>query len=351
MFAPIRLFSQLAEAIKLSQSPLLQDRQLSVIIFDHMFEINIFNLVKYSFENRSSGIGPLEQKAILYKYDSVLKQAKKFGYITEDDEALLNFNHGIRNQLYHQGSDKPAETKLAISIYIYLIRKHKSLLTADTSYLRRIGGEGYEFADFGQGLPEDIYGHIDTEEYINNTFDYLVTTIPKWDKFQDLAFSYFEDRFQYIESRIDVIQKLHKNFNFYEAVSYGEDKNIFPLFYQYQLTGRKPKSINNILIISAFIREHEMEIIKIQTSKERDRVSKNLFTKFKSEYKHKYPYSLDLDRKRKTNSKLKNATIGAAVKTFAHLVKDTKFLYLDSKFAAMTLDGLAMSMEDHSRQN
>src|SRR5689334_18147487 len=131
MYTLNRMLIELNNAIKFAKSSLPQEMQIAIIIFDHLIEIVLFNAVKSAFEwgvefsiAQNINLDSKTRRNTLYKYDSVIKFAKKLNYLDNQDEPLLTFTHNIRNDIYHKGDVKIDNTILALVIYFYFIKKN-----------------------------------------------------------------------------------------------------------------------------------------------------------------------------------------------------------------------------------
>jgi hypothetical protein len=355
MFIHNRLLIEMNNAIRLSKSELPQEKQMAVIIFDHMIEIVLFNAVKAAFEwptgkRLNVPLDSKTRKAALQKYDSVIKFAKKLGFLTEQDEHLLHFTHAIRNEIYHKGKTELDNTILALTIYFYFVAHNKPILTK-TNGLTSIGSEpGYEPIDFGQGLPDDPFErYINSQEYVSKAFDYLVSTMPKLGRFRDLASEYCITVIEEIEQNIEYIKTSMKWMNFYAALATSNISETAPVFTEYATKNRKPKNIDSILLSSEFLRLHEDALDDLDTKSGRFRHSKRMLGFYKRGKKQTYPHWVNMERLKARTEKLKKERIEVAIQNFGSINEALEKLHLDSSFAAIMFSGYEMELYDRYR--
>ena len=344
-------------AIKLSKSLLPQEKQIAVIIFDHLIEIVLFNAVKTAFEwgaplsiSEDINFDSKTRKSTLYKYDSVIKFAKKLQYLDNQDESLLTFNHNIRNELYHKGDEKIDNTILALIIYFHFIKKNKKFLTSKQRLTKISGENGYELIDFGQGLKsDDPMFFLDTSKYINDAFDYLTNSFPDLGKFQDLASEYLIKTIKEIEYDIEYVNSTYKSINFYDALSTSTCGDTAPIFKEFSRKKRKPKSIDSILLTSSFFRIYEDRLNDLSLKSERYSQSKKFLKFSRKGKKGKYSNWVNLSSLKARAHKLKNEEIEIAIQNFNGMNNNIKELLIDLGFATAILSGYEMFLYDLSR--
>ncbi|MBN8878038.1 MAG: hypothetical protein J0I32_10865 [Sphingobacteriales bacterium] len=355
MFVLNRFFVALDNAIRLSQSDLPQEKQIAVILFDHMIEIVLFNAVRASFEwpgvlSIQEVLDAKSRKNILHKYDTVIAFLKKHGYIQGNDQALLSFTHGIRNEIYHKGSSEIEKTILALSIYFDFIKKNKAALTRRHGLTGISSEPGHHPIEFGQGLPKDPLEQITgTEEYISKTFDFLISKLPELGRFQDLANQYCAKLVTDIERNLEYIRQTSKTLNFYDAIASSTLGNTAPVFREFARKGTKPKSIDSILLTSEYFRNYEEILDDYSSAQERMTRSKSLLKQSRAGKKGKYPYWLKMPRIKERIAKLKKDSIEVAIQNFGGITSELNALHQDSSFASVIFDGYEMVLFDRYR--
>ena len=353
MYIINRALIEINNAIKLSRSSLPQEKQLAVIIFDHLIEIVLFNAAKSAFiwgiptSITSVKLDSNTKKNTLYKYDSVIKFAKKLNHLDEQDESLLTFAHNIRNELYHKGDTKIDNTILALVIYFHFISKNKRLLITQHGLSVISGEKGYEQIDFGQKLnKKDPMYRLNISDYANDAIDYLVSTFPSFDKFQNLASEYLKKIIERIENDIDYIKTTSKEINFYDAISTSTLGDTAPIFKEFSHKKRKPKTIDSILLTSAFFRLYEDQLNDFSTTKERYTRSKSFFTLTRKGKNQKYQNWININRVKIRAEKLKNEKIEISIQNFNGLNNLVKELCIDLEFATGMFSGYETFLYD-----
>ncbi len=355
MFVHNRFLIELDNAIRLSKSDLPQEKQIAVILFDHMIEIVLFNAVRASFEWPGvllihEVLDAKSRKNILHKYDSVIAFLKKHGYIQGNDQSLLSFTHGIRNEIYHKGSSEIEKTMLALSIYFDFIKKNKVALTKRHGLTGISSEPGHYPIDFGQGLSKDpLERFIGTEEYVSKAFDFLIGKLPELGRFQDLANRYCANLVANIERNLDYIAQTSSTLNFYDAIASSTLGNTAPVFREFAQKKTKPKSIDSILLTSEYFRNYEEILNDYSTAKKRMTRSKTLLKQSKAGKKGKYPHWVKILRIKERISKLKRDRIEVAIQNFGGITSEIDALHQDSSFASVIFSGYEMELFDRYR--
>ncbi|TMI73288.1 MAG: hypothetical protein E6H09_07765 [Bacteroidetes bacterium] len=355
MFVHNRFLIELDNAIRLSKSVLPQEKQIAVILFDHMIEIVLFNAVRASFE--WSGVLSIQEildakskKNILHKYDSVIAFLKKHGYINDNDQALLSFTHGIRNEIYHRGSSEIEKTILALSIYFDFVKKNKAALTKRNGLIAISREPGHHPIEFGQGLPKDPLEQITgTEEYVSKTFDFLINKLPELGRFQDLANQYCSNLVTEIESNLGYVEQTRKTLSFYDAIASSTLGDTAPVFRELSRKGSKPKSIDSILLTSEYFRNYEEILEDYSSPQERMSRSKTILKQSRAGKRGKYPFWVKMQRIKERIVKLRKDRIEIAIQNFGSITSELNALHQDSTFASWIFDGYEMELFDRYR--
>ncbi len=343
-----RTLIQLNNAIRLANSPLPQEKALSVILFDQLIEIILYEIANSPLPIQS-GSKPNSniKKAASQHFDKLLKFVKSVGLLSETDEALLAFTHNIRNGIYHEADESEDKINIALSIYFHFIQVQRELFLKTNSPTALSTDAGYEQIDFGQGLKKnDPLWFMNTDEYFSSAFDFLIDKIPSLPSFPILAFNYLRDTIIDIEGSLKFAEEGHKNYSFYNAIAASTIGEDVPILRQYANENRRPKNLDSILITAAFIRRNEEFLTAIGDGRTRLVISRKLYKEFRKGLKGKYQHWVNLGRISNRIAKLQNERIDTAIKNFININELISTLQQDASLASLIFGGYEMWLYD-----
>lgn len=348
-----RILIQLNMAIECANSAYPQKRSIAVTLFDNLIEIQLFKKAETNFllskpiwhYGTPSYNAKARHKALNY-YSSLLKFSKDNKTISERDFEILKYAHSIRNSAYHKGILDEMKLDLAILIYYDFIRRNLPKWGSPSGLISFSTSPGHKKIDFGQGLKDEFFDGL--EDYFKSSISYILARLQLSKDLPNVAITIINKQIESIERGINFIESNTKSLNFYNVIErYWYLNSDFLEFYR---AGRKPKNLNNILLLYAFFRNHQEFLDEITDTKIRQREGKRLLKHFRSELNGKYPNLTDLAKIKDRVMKLRNKDPNTVLKNFIEIENKIAYLFTDLQEASCDLNGYIQELIDRAKE-
>jgi len=345
-----RILIQLNKAIESANSNFPQEKGLAVTLFDNLIEVQLFKRAETAFlwdsptwYNDKRFFNSKTRKSTLGYYDTLLKFSKNNKIISESDFEILKYAHSIRNSVYHQGDLDDLKLDLAILIYYDFFKRNILSWGSPNSFVCFTNLPGYEKIDFGNNLKDEKL-LPDYENYFEENVNLILNKVKLRSIINDKVKDILSKQIARIKRAIDFIKAESKNLNFYnvlERFSYLNDD-----FYSYRNSGRKPKNLDSILLLYAFIRENKDYLEDIADFTRRQTEGKKLLKKYRALHKGKYPNWTNIDKIEIRIKKLDGQNPDKVLKNLIDIENKIAYLYSDLVEAASDLDGYIQYLID-----
>ena len=349
-----RILIQLNKAIESANSNFPQEKGIAVTLFDNLIEVQLYKRAETAFlwdrttwYNGNRFFNAKTRNSTLGYYEKLLKFSKNNEIISESDFEILKYAHSIRNSVYHKGDLDNLKLDLAILIYYDFLNRNilnwgnSDGLTCFTDL------PGYEKIDFGQGLKDDGFV-LDHKKYFKESINHILSKVNLRLILNEKVKEIITKQIERIKSAIYFIKTESKDLNFYDVL--GRFWYLNDEFFNYHKSGRKPKNIDSILLIYAFLRENKDYLDDIGDLKQRQAEGKKLLRKFRSNYKGKYPHWTNIDKIEKTVEKLNGQNSDKVLKNLINIENKISYLYTDLDEASSDLDGYIQNLIDRARE-
>jgi hypothetical protein len=338
-----RILIQLNKAVECANSNFPQEKSIAVTLFDNLIEIQLFKRAEKVFMwdrttwyNGNRFYNSKIRNNTLGYFDQLLKFSKKNKTITHQDYEILSYAHRLRNTVYHKGNLDNLKIELAILLYYDFINRTLIDWGSPTGLIGFTNSPGYEKIDFGQGLVKDE-DSLEYKQYFKSSVQTILSKLKFKDNLALKVKSIISKQIERIKWSIQFIEDETKTLNFYDVL--GRFWYLNDNFFNYYEAGKKPKNIDSILILYAFLRKEKDFLDDISDLKQRQQAGRNLLRKFRSSLKGKYPHWTDLERIEKRIARLKNNNSDIALKNLIEIENKIAYLYMDLDEASSDLDG------------
>lgn len=338
---------KLNNAIKFANSDIIQEKALSIILFDHLIEILLFNEVEDLTSSESLLLySKKKQITIEYKntitgkngkYDNLLKYCKDNDIILFEEFEILKYLHQIRNKIYHRDEYKEESINVALMFYYsflksYLLRFTKRL------YIIISGNNSYKPIEFGQTVCTKSIFESSPEDYYEKTIKFL---FEKWsinNQIYELSTKIITKQIAEIETRLNMIETFHKKINYYSTLDNLIEKTN--IFFNKSEKNIKPKNIDRILLINLFLKENKF---LFETNLDYDynylyKLTNKLYKDFNSIHNEKYPYWIDFNNLKKRILKFKKTNEHNLLKNIIDIEAKVLNLYDDTLLAIINYE-------------
>ena len=150
---------QLDKAVELANSTFVQERSMSVILFDNLIEVQLYGIAERKFSlDRTTWYNGVRIHSLkkrndtLSYYDCLLKFSKDSKVINESDFEILKYAHSLRNLVYHKGILNQTKIDLAILLYYDFICRFFEKLPDSFGLIGYTNSSDSQEIDFGQGI-------------------------------------------------------------------------------------------------------------------------------------------------------------------------------------------------------
>ena len=113
--------------------------------------------------------------------------------------------------------------------------------------------------------------------------------------------------------------------------------------------GENLRNLNSILLLYAFLREHQDYLNDIPDLKFRQKEGKRFLRQFRSNQKGKYPHWTNLDKIKQRVNKLKGKEPNIVLKNLVDIENKIAYLYTDLDEASSDLDGYIQELIDRAK--
>lgn len=347
-----RILIQLNKAVECANSEYPQEKSIAVTLFDNLIEVQLFKRTEsnlmwdrttwYSgsrFHNKKT-----RDKAQSY-YDNLLKFSKDNKTIDERDFEILKYAHSIRNSAYHKGALDEMKLNLAILIYYDFIQRNLPKWGSPNGLIGFTDLPGYKKIDFGQGLKDEFLSEY--KEYFKSSMSCILARLQLTDDLTKTVKTIINKQIERIEWAIEFIKSESKSLNFYDVL--GRYWYLNSDFFEFYSVGRKPKNLNSILLLYAFLREHQDYLDDIPDLKFRQKEGKRLLRKFRSNQDGKYPHWANLDSIKQRVKKLKDKEPNVVLKNLIDIENKIAYLYTDLDEASSDLNCYIQELIDRAK--
>lgn len=344
-----RILIQLNKAIECSNSALPQERAISVIIFDNLIEIQLYKRAEQIFkldittwfsDNRYYTIN--DRDKVLTYYDKLLKFSKDNKRITEEDFEILKYVHSIRNEVYHNGELNEQKIDLAIFIYFDFLKRTLFRWGSPTMLVGFLDRPSYRKIDFGQGIEDEF--STDHKKYFQDSLEMIFSKFKILDNLTVKVQTIINSQTILIRKHTQFINNESKFLNFYDVL--GGYWYLIDEFRKYREINRKPRNLDSILIIYAFLREHKDTLDDISELKSRQKKGKILLREFRSKHKGRYPYFTNINRIEDRLNKMNGKSADKVLKSLIDIELKLKYLLIDLNNASIDLDCYLQYLSD-----
>lgn len=303
-----RILIQLNKAIETANSDFPQEKGIAVTLFDNLIEVQLFKRAETAFlwdrttwYNGNRLYNAKTRNSTFGYYDTLLKFSKNNGIISESDFEILKYAHSIRNSVYHQGDLDNLKLDLAILIYYDFLKRNVLNWGSSNGLTCFTDLPGYEKIDFGQGLKDEEF-LLEHKKYFEKSVTHILNKINLRPIINEKVKEILNSQIERIKRAIHFINTKSNNLNFYDVL--GRFWYLNDDFLNFYRSGRKPKNLDSILLLYAFLRENKDYLDDIGDLKQRQAEGKKLLRKFRSLYKGKYPHWTNIDKIEKRIIKL-----------------------------------------------
>jgi len=353
-----RILLQLDRAVTCANSPYPQEKATAIILFDNLIEIQLYKRAENTFMldrtawyngNRKFNKNIRTETASKDgKYDKLLKFSKNNKIICEKDFETLKYVHRIRNGVYHRGELEELKLDLAIMTYYgFLSKTLKSWGNVSMLYSLPGSFPGDEEIDFGQGLHTGDILSFEHKKYFNDSLDSIFARLNIKGKLSEQITHIISKQIKRIRWAIDFITKESKSINFYDVL--GRFWYLNADFFEFHQRKRKPKNIDSILILYAFLREQRDYLDDIADLKERQKEGRKQLKLFRQKHKGKYPHWMNLENIEKRIQTFSGKDERTLILNLQEIEGRLSLLYLDTDEAASDLDGHIQFLNDLAR--
>lgn len=347
-----RILIQLNKAVECANSEYLPERSIAVTLFDNLIEVQLFKRAESNlmwgtttwYNGSRFHNAKTRDKALSY-YDNLLKYSKDNKTISERDFEILKYAHSIRNSAYHKGTLDEMKIDLAILIYYDFLQRNLPKWGSPNGLIGFTDLPGYKKIDFGQGLKDEFLPEY--EDYFKSSLSCILEKLQLTNDLTKTVVSIISKQIERIEWAIDFIKSESKTLNFYDVL--GRFWYLNSDFIEFYKEGRKPKNLNSILLLYAFIREHQDYLDDIPDLKFRQKEGKKLLRQFRSNQNGTYPHWTNLAKIKQRVNKLKGNEPNIVLKNLVDIENKIAYLYTDLDEASSDLDGYIQELIDRAR--
>lgn len=347
-----RILIQLNRAVECANSEYPQEKSIAVTLFDNLIEVQLFkraenNLMwdRTTWYNGSRFHNAKTRDKALSYYGNLLKFSKDNNTIAESDFEILKYAHSIRNSAYHKGTLDEMKLDLAILIYYDFIQRNLTKWGSPNGLIGFTNLPGYKKIDFGQGLKYESLPEY--EDYFKSSMSCILARLELTNDLIKTVETIINKQIERIEWSIDFIKSEAKTLNFYDVL--GRYWYLNSDFFEYYRAGRKPKNLDSILLLYAFLREHQDYLDDISDLKFRQKEGKRLLRQFRSSHDGKYPHWTNLDKIKQRVNKLNGKERNIILKNLVHIENKIACLYTDLDEASSDLDGYIQELIDRAK--
>lgn len=346
-----RILLQLDKAVVCANSLYPQDKAIAIILFDNLIEIQLYKQVekKINFDETTWFSGKRKFDKNLRKdtiskdgkYNHLLRFSKQNDIISSKDYDVLKYLHRIRNAVYHRGELNMLKLDFAIISYYGFISINLKKWGSPT-IINKLPMDlpGFEEIDFGQGLQNKKNYLFDLKKYYNDSLDSIFTRLNIKINLNEKMVDIVSNQIEKIRWSIDFIKE-SKSINFYDVLSKFWYLNSD--FSDFSKRKRKPKNLDSILIIYAFLREYKDYLDDIADLKERQKEGRKQLKLFRQKFKGKYPNWVNLDKVDEKLKSFKKKEDYILIQYLNEIEKRLLPLFIDTEEAAISLDGYIQS--------
>lgn len=347
-----RILIQLNKAVEIANSEYPQEKSIAVTLFDNLIELQLlkraeskFLLDRTTWYNGSRFHNTkIRNNAVRY-FDNLLKFSKDNLLITERDFEILQYAHSIRNSVFHKGILDDLKIDLAILIYYDFIQRTFLKLGSPKFLIVFADLPGYKKIDFGQGLKEESL--LEYKEYFISSLNYILSKLLITRNLAKTIQTILNKQIEKIEWSIKFIKSESRSLNFYNVL--GRFWYLNSDFFEYFRAGRKPKNLDSILLLYAYLRTYQDYLDDIPDLKSRQNEGKKLLKKFRSGKNGKYPYWINLEKLKRRIENLEGKEPNIVLKNLIDIENKISYLYTDLDDASSDLDGYIMELQDRAR--
>lgn len=347
-----RILLQLNKAVECANSEYPQERNIAVTLFDNLIEVQLFKRAERNFMwDRTTWYNgsrfhnaKARDKALSY-YDNLLKFSKDNKTISDRDLEILKYAHSIRNSTYHKGTLDEMNLDLAILIYYDFIQRNLPKWGSPNGIIGFLDLPGYRKIDFGQRLEDEFF--FEYEEYFKSSMSCILERLQLTNDLTETVVKIISKQIDRIEWAINFIESESKSLNFYDVL--GRYWYLNSDFIEFYKAGRKPKNLNSILLLYAFLREHQDYLDDIQDLKSRQKEGKRLLRQFRSYKGGKYPHWTNLNKIKQRVNKLKGKEPNIVLKNLVEIENKIAYLYTDLDEASSDLDIYIQELIDRAK--
>jgi hypothetical protein len=341
MFLYNKILIQLNHAIRFSNSEFPQEKEISVILFDNLIEIILYQKTENLFLKDSTSWFAGSRKYSLSirqethsYYNKLIGFAVKEKLLTDKESELLKYAHRIRNEIYHKSISDELTTQSAFLVYYNILRIKLPDWGHPWGLIGYMDLPGYRQIDFGQGLSNK--DPIFDKEYYRNAYEFLMNKLAFKNDLPIVVKKILIEQLDRIIWNIDFIKKSLKEINFYDVLGrYWYLNNDFVKFTKEQ---RKPKNLDSILLIYLFIREHKEELDDLNDLIKRQKRGRYLLRKTRKGKNKRYPYWIDISRMQERVRNIPDSDEHKIIKITMDIQDKIANIYSDINNAASDLD-------------
>lgn len=348
-----RILIQLNKAVECANSDFPQEKSIAVTLFDNLIEVQLFKRAEVAFmwdrttwyDGSRFHNSKTRNNALGY-FDNLLKFSEKNGTITERDYEILKYAHSIRNAVYHKGEIDELKLDLAILIYYDFLQRTLIKWGSPAGLIGFTDLSGYEKVDFGQGIQKDDF-ILDHKKYFESAIHKILSKLKIRDDLTRKVQTIITKQIERIKWSIEFINTESKTLNFYDVL--GRFWYLNDDFFNNYKAGRKPKNIDSILLLYAYLRNNQYYLDDIGDLEQRQKEGKRLLRKFRSMYKGKYPHWTDIDKIENRVTQLKGKDVNVVLNNLIDIENKIAHLYTDLDEASSDLDGYIQELIDRAR--